>query len=51
MFVFKNVVFTAGGCCVLGYHSAFNSGGNTQTYGVGDYITDGEFGATQIWRR
>ena len=46
IFVFKNVVFTSGGCCILGYHSAFDSGGNTQTYGVGDYITDGEFGGT-----
>ena len=44
-FLFKNVVFTSGGCCVLGYHSAFNSGGNSQTYGNGDYITDGEFGS------
>jgi hypothetical protein len=45
-FLFKNIVFTSGGCCILGYHSAFNSGGNSQTYGNGDYITDGEFGAT-----
>jgi hypothetical protein len=44
-FLFKNVVFTGTGCCILGYHSAFNSGGNSQTYGNGDYITDGEFGA------
>ena len=43
-FLFKNVVFTGGGCCILGYHSAFNSGGNSQTYGNGDYVTDGEFG-------
>lgn len=44
-FLFKNVVFTSGGCCVLGYHSAFTTGGNSQTYGNGDYITDGEFGS------
>lgn len=44
-FLFKNVVFTSSGCCILGYHSAFNSGGNTQTYGNGDYVTDGEFGS------
>jgi hypothetical protein len=44
IFLFKNVVFTSGGCCALGYHSAFNSGGNSQTYSVGDYVTDGEFG-------
>ena len=37
-------MFTGGGCCILGYHSAFNSGGNSQTYGNGDYVTDGEFG-------
>jgi hypothetical protein len=47
LFLFKNVVFTdSNGCCILGYHSAFNSGGNTQTYGNGDYVTDGEFGST-----
>ena len=45
-FLFKNVVFTNGSCCILGYHSAFTSGGNSQTYGNGDYITDGEFGGT-----
>src|SRR5262249_11306633 len=45
-FLFKNVVFTNGTCCILGYHSAFNSGGNAQTYGNGDYVTDGEFGST-----
>src|SRR5215472_3491829 len=45
-FLFKNVVFTQGGCCILGYHSAFNNGGNSQTYGNGDYVTDGEFGGT-----
>jgi hypothetical protein len=46
VFLFKNVVFTNGSCCILGYHSAFNSGGNTQTYGNADYVTDGEFGAS-----
>jgi hypothetical protein len=46
VFVFKNVVFTGTGCCIIGYHSAMNSGGNTQTYSVGDYITDGEFGSS-----
>lgn len=45
-FLFKNVVFTQSGCCILGYHSAYNSGGNTQTYGNSDYVTDGEFGAS-----
>lgn len=45
----KNVVLTQNGgatCCILGYHSAFtDSSGNTQTYSVGDYITDGQFGS------
>ena len=46
VFLFKNVVFTDGGCCILGYHSAFGSGGNTYTYGNADYVTDGLFGAS-----
>lgn len=49
-FLYKNVVFTQAvspQCCILGWHSAFtNSGGNSQTYGNGDYITDGQFGGT-----
>lgn len=44
IFEFKNVVLTQSGCCIIGYHSAFNFDGGTQTYGVGSYITDGEFG-------
>jgi hypothetical protein len=47
VFLFKNVVFldNSNNCCILGYHSAFTDGsGNAQTYSVGDYITDGEFG-------
>jgi hypothetical protein len=46
VFLFKNVVFTGSGCCVLGYHSAFNVSAGTQTYGNADYVTDGEFGAS-----
>jgi hypothetical protein len=46
IFLFKNVVFTDSGCCILGYHSAFGSGGNTYTYGNTDYVTDGLFGAS-----
>lgn len=46
----KNVVLTTNSgtkCCVLGYHSAFtNSSGDTQTYAVADYITDGRFGGS-----
>ena len=34
-------------CCILGYHSSFDSGGNTQTYAVTDYSTDGQFGTTE----
>ena len=51
VFLVKNVVFYSGStsnCCILGYHSAFNSaasGGNAQTYGVADWDTSGEFGS------
>jgi len=37
-----NVVLTSGGCCILGYHSAYSHGG-TQTYGVGEFDTSGRF--------
>ncbi len=39
LFLFLNVelfIDEPDNCCVLGYHSAFNSGG-TQTYGIADY--------------
>jgi hypothetical protein len=39
LFLFANVVMIDGdpsNCCILGYHSAFNSGG-IQTYGVANY--------------
>jgi hypothetical protein len=45
-FLFKNVVLTAGGCCIIGYHSAFNNpsfGNAFQTYGVGDFETTNRF--------
>lgn len=51
VFLTKNVVFYSGStanCCILGYHSAFNSpasGGNAQTYGIADWDTSGEFGS------
>ena len=35
-------------CCILGYHSAFNSssfGGAVQTYGVSEFDTSGDFGS------
>ena len=50
IFLVKNVVFyntTPSNCCILGYHSAFNNpsfGFNSQTYGIAEYDTSGEFG-------
>ncbi|QUD90076.1 hypothetical protein [Phenylobacterium montanum] len=39
-----NLVQTeGGGCCVLGYHSAFGDSKGTQTYAVGSYIDSGIF--------
>ena len=48
LFLFKNVVFltNTNQCCIYGWHNAFTSGGNTQTYGLADYSTDGELGST-----
>jgi len=37
-----NVVLTSGGCCILGYHSAYSHNG-TQTYGVGEFDTNKQF--------
>ena len=50
IFQFKNVVMTQNSgstCCILGYHGSFNLGGNTQTYAVANYETDGQFGTTE----
>jgi hypothetical protein len=53
IFITKNVVWTqtsngVTSCCVLGWHGAFtDSAGNTQTYIVADYPTDGRFGTTE----
>lgn len=48
-----NLVQTeGGGCCVLGYHSAFAETTGTQTYAVGSYIDSGIFqnvDDTVIW--
>jgi hypothetical protein len=41
LFLMHNVVFTSGGCCILGYHSAVGS--PVQTYGISDYDTTGLF--------
>ncbi len=38
-----NVVETEGGCCVIGYHSAFGRSGGTQVYSVGSYMDPGFF--------
>jgi hypothetical protein len=43
-----NVFETEGGCCVLGYHSAFGRSSGTQTYAVGAYNDAGIFGSTPI---
>ena len=45
IFLLSNVVMTQGGCCIGGYHSAFNSGGSIQTYLVTDFETSGYFGS------
>jgi hypothetical protein len=48
IFLVKNVVFTSGGCCILGYHSAFNNpsfSNNPQVYGIADWDTTGDFGS------
>ena len=33
-------------CCILGYHSSFIAGGDVQTYGVGDFDSNGAFAGT-----
>jgi len=47
IFLFYNVVLTDnGGCCILGYHSAFNNpsfGGAFQTYSTSDYDSSQAF--------
>jgi hypothetical protein len=46
IFLLGNVVMTDGNsCCILGYHSAFNSGGNVQTYSVMDFDVSRSFTA------
>lgn len=40
-----NVFETEGGCCILGYHSAFGRGSGTQVYAVGAYNDAGIFSA------
>lgn len=42
-----NVVQTSGGCCIIGYHSAYSRSGGTQVYSVGAY-TDEVFTAPGI---
>jgi hypothetical protein len=43
-----NVVETAGGCCIIGYHNAYGRAGGTQTYATGAYTDAGIFGAPGI---
>lgn len=38
-----NVVETAGGCCIIGYHNAYGRPGGTQTYATGAYTDAGIF--------
>lgn len=38
-----NVVETAGGCCIIGYHNAYGRTGGTQTYATGAYTDAGIF--------
>lgn len=54
LFLLYNVVMadpfvpgTADNCCVLGYHNAFLPAGNVQTYGVGDFDSNGGFSGTE----
>jgi hypothetical protein len=45
IFVFRNVVLfdtIPNNCCILGYHSAVDTGSGIQTYGISDYDT-GQF--------
>ena len=45
-FLFYNVVLTqGGGCCIIGYHSAYQPTASSpiQTYGNGDYVEPGLF--------
>ncbi len=44
VFLFYNVVLTQGsGCCIIGYHSAFQASGGVQTYSTTDYVSKGLF--------
>jgi hypothetical protein len=38
-----NIVLTSGGCCIIGYHSAYGRASGTQTYSVGAYNDPGIF--------
>ena len=38
-----NIVETSGGCCVIGYHSAYGRAAGTQTYATGAYTDPGIF--------
>lgn len=36
------------GCCILGYHSAYNVSNGIQTYGISDYETGGAFASGNL---
>jgi hypothetical protein len=43
-----NIFLTSGGCCILGYHSAYSRHTGEQTYSVGAYSDAGIFGTAPI---
>ncbi len=43
LFVWSNIVLCTSSCGILGYHSAFQRSGHTQTYGVAEFATDKRF--------
>jgi hypothetical protein len=48
VFLSYDVVETAGGCCIIGYHNAVPVTNGTQTYAVGAYTDPGIFTAAVI---
>jgi hypothetical protein len=50
VFLVKNIVFTTNSgatCCIYGWHSSFvDKNGNTQTYAIASWLTDGYLGST-----
>jgi len=48
LFLTYNTFFTEGGCCILGFHTAFGKAPNQLTVAVAAYSDPGIFTATQI---